>query len=102
MGDERRIVRRWRGGGGCGCGCASVLVVLTLGLVLTVFNAGIGIGVSVRIPLTDSNLTVAGSVGKKEKAADALPNYVGGKVRGNQDLNDQWNDTTMWGADRTA
>ena len=102
MGDERRIVRRWRGGGGCGCGCASVLVVLTLGLVLTVFNAGIGIGVSVRIPLTDSNLTIAGSVGKKEKAADALPNYVRGKLGGNQNFINQSNTLTIWVAEGTA
>src|SRR5207244_1142030 len=85
---------RW-GGGGCGCGCASVLVVLTLGLVLTVFNAGMRIGVSVRIPLTDSNLTIAGSVGKKEKAADALPNYVRGKLGGNQNFINQSNTLTI-------
>src|SRR2546428_13784191 len=102
MDDERRIVRRWRGGGGCGCGCASVLVVLTLGLVLTVFNAGIGIGVSVRIPLTDSNLTIAGSVGKKEKAADALPNYVRGKLGGNQNFINQPNTLTIWGSEGTS
>src|SRR5438094_7932650 len=102
MGDERRIVRRWRGGGGCGCGCASVLVVLTLGLVLTVFNAGIGIGVSVRIPLTDSNLTIAGSVGKKENAADALPNYVRRKIGGNQIIYNHYTPLSYWSDNRAA
>src|SRR2546421_13083000 len=86
MGDERRSRRPWRRGGGCGCGCASVLVVLTLGLLLSLFNAGVGIGVSVRIPLTESNLTVAGSVGKQDKAPDALPGYVHGKLGGNQNF----------------
>lgn len=102
MGDERRIVRRWRGGGSCGCGCASFIVVLTLGLVLSLFNAGLGIGVSVRIPLTDSNLTIAGSVGKKDKAPDALPSYVHGKLGGNQNFINQSNTLTIWVAEGTA
>src|SRR5207245_10562895 len=63
--------RRWRGGrGGCGCGCASIFVVLTAGLLLSLFSADVGIGVSVRVPFTESNITIAGSVGKKDKAAE--------------------------------
>ena len=77
-------------------------MVLTLGLVLSLFNAGIGIGVSVRIPLTESNLTIAGSVGKKEKAADALPSYVRGKLGGNQNFINQSNTLTIWVAEGTA
>ena len=102
MGDARKREWRWRGGGRCGCGCASFIVVLTLGLVLSLFNAGVGIGVSVRIPLTDSNLTIAGSVGKKEKAADALPSYVRGKLGGNQNFINQSNTLTIWVAEGTA
>ncbi|TMF69477.1 MAG: hypothetical protein E6H82_12810 [Chloroflexi bacterium] len=102
MGDERRSRRPWRRGGGCGCGCASVLVVLTLGLLLSIVNAGVGIGVSARIPLTDSNLTVAGSVGKKDKAPDALPGYVHGKLGGNQNFINQSNTLTIWVAEGTA
>ena len=102
MGDARKREWRWRGGGRCGCGCASFIVVLTLGLVLSLFNAGVGIGVSVRIPLTDSNLTIAGSVGKKEKAADALPSYVRGTLGGNQNFINQSNTLTIWVAEGTA
>jgi hypothetical protein len=101
--DERR--RRWRRSGGCtggGSGCASVLVVLTAGLILSLFDADVGLGVSARIPLTDSNVTVAGSVGKKEKAPEALPPYVHGKLGGNQNFINQSNTLTIWVAEGTA
>jgi hypothetical protein len=104
MSEERRRDRRWRWGdrGGCGGGCASIVVVLTVGLVLSLFSAAVGIGASVRIPFTSSNLTVAGSVGKKEKAVDALPGYVRGKLGGNQNLINQSNTLTIWVAEGTA
>jgi hypothetical protein len=73
-------------GGACGGGCASVLVVLTVGLLLTLFNAAISVGASVRIPFTSSNLTVAGSVGAKQKALEALPGYTSGRLGGNQNF----------------
>src|SRR5438093_11637493 len=102
MHEERR--RRWGGSrtGGCGCGCASIFVVLTAGLVLSLFNAGVGIGVSARIPFTESNITVAGSVGKKDKAADALPAYVHGRLGGNKNFINQSNTLTIWVAEATA
>src|SRR5438034_9234626 len=88
--------RRWsRSTRGCGCGCASVFVVLTAGLLLTLFNSSIGIGVSVRVPFTESNLTIAGSVGKKEKAADALPPYGRGKLASDPTFIDQSNPLTI-------
>jgi hypothetical protein len=77
-------------------------VVLTAGLLLSLFNAGIGIGVSARIPFTDSNVTIAGSVGKKDKAADALPRYVHGRLGGNQNFINQSNTLTIWVAEGTA
>ena len=77
MSSEAGTQRGWhrgRGGrGGGGCGCASLIVVLTVGLLLTLFNTAIGVGVSVRVPFTASNVTLAGSVGKKEKAPESLP-----------------------------
>ena len=95
--------RRWScGTRGCGCGCASVFVVLTAGLLLTLFNSSIGLGVSVRVPFTESNLTIAGSVGKKEKAADALPPYVRSKLASNQSFINQSNTLTIWVAEGTA
>ncbi len=79
-----------------------MFVVLTAGLVLSLFNADIGIGVSARIPFTESNITIAGSVGKKDKAAEALPPYVHGRLGGNQNFINQSNTLTLWVAEGTA
>jgi hypothetical protein len=67
--------------------------VLTVGIVLSLFNAGVGAGVSVRIPFTQSNLTVAGSIGAKDKAVGSLPAYTEGRLGGNQNFFN--NSTTM-------
>ena len=102
MSEERRRWR-WRGDGGpFGCGCASLFVVLTAGLVLSLFSADVGIGLSARIPLTESNVTLAGSVGKKDRAPDALPPYVHGKLGGNQNFVNQSTTLTIWVAEGTA
>jgi hypothetical protein len=101
MSEERERRRGYRPGRG-GCGCASVIVVLTLGLLLSLFSADIGIGASVRIPFTDANLTIAGSVGKKEKAVDALPSYVRGRLASNKDFINQSSTLTIWVAEGTA
>jgi len=102
MDDGRRDRRGWRGGG-CGGGCASVIVVLTFGLILSLFNAAVGIGVSVRVPFTSStNVTLAGSVGKKDKAPDALPPYVHGKLGGNQNFINGSQTLTIWVAEGTV
>ena len=99
--EERR--RRWRGPSGPGgCGCASIIVVLTVGLLLSLFNTAVGIGVSVRVPFTEANVTVAGSVGKKDQAPDALPGYVHGRLGGNQNFINQSNSLTIWVAEGTA
>ncbi len=90
------------GRGGCGCGCASVLVVLTAGLLLSLFNADIGIGLSVRIPFTQSNITVAGSVGKKEKVTEVLPAYTRERLGGNQNFINQSTTLTIGPAEGTG
>jgi hypothetical protein len=82
---EKGRSRPWRGGT-WGCGCTSVVVVLTVGLVLSLFNAAIGLGASVRIPFTSSNLTIAGSLGTKNKAPEVLPGYTQGRLGGNQNF----------------
>ncbi len=71
---------------GCGCGCAGFFLVLTVGIVLSLFQADAGVGVSIRLPFTESNLTVAGVVGAKDKAVGALPGYVQERVGGNQNF----------------
>src|SRR6202795_616779 len=78
---------------GCGCGCGGFLLVLTVGILLSLFRSDVGIGVSVRIPFTGSNFTVAGSLGAKDKAHDALPAYTEGRLGGNQNFFN--NSTTM-------
>jgi len=88
--------------GGCGAGCASVLVVLTIGLVLSLFSIAIGIGASIRVPFTDSNLTLAGSVGQKQKAVESLPNYAEGRLGGNQNFINHTTTLTIGPAEGTA
>ncbi len=96
MSKEGRRPRRYRPRGCGGCGCASIIVVLTVGLLLSLLNAAIGIGASIRVPLTDSNLTIAGSVGTKAHAADVMPGYVHGKLGSNQDFINHSNTLTIW------
>jgi hypothetical protein len=45
-------------------------------------DAVFGIGVSVGIPFTQSNVTVAGSIGTKDKVVDGLPSYTHGRLAG--------------------
>ena len=78
---------------GCGCGGGGFLLVLTVGILLSLFNTGVGVGVSVRIPFTQSNLTIAGSIGAKDKAVASLPEYTDGRLGGNQNFFN--NSTTM-------
>ena len=87
---------------GCGCGCAGFFLVLTVGIVLSLFNTGIGVGVSVRIPLTSSNLTVAGSIGPKAKAVSSLPTYTDGRLGGNQNFFNNSTTMTIGPAEGTA
>ena len=69
------------------------MLVLTVGILLSLFQSDVGIGVSVRIPFTGRNLTVAGSLGAKDKAQGALPAYTEGRLGGNQNFFN--NSTTM-------
>jgi hypothetical protein len=90
--------RPWRGGG-WGCGCTSVVVVLTAGLVLSLFNWAIGLGASVRVPFTSSNVTIAGSLGAKQKAPQVLPNYTRERLGGNQNFINHSSTLTIWPAE---
>jgi len=71
---------------GCGCGGGLFFFVLTVGILLSLLNVGIGIGASVRVPFTQSNLTVAGVVGAKDKAVAAFPSYTDGRLGANQNF----------------
>jgi hypothetical protein len=61
-------------------------VVLTVGIALSLFNTDFGVGLSARIPFTQSNITVAASIGAKDKAPDALPGYTHGRLGSNQNF----------------
>jgi hypothetical protein len=96
MNDQSGGRPRWRTryrNRGCGCSGGGFLLVLTVGILLSLFNTGVGVGVSVRIPFTQSNLTVAGSIGAKDKAVGSLPEYTDGRLGGNQNFFN--NSTTM-------
>jgi hypothetical protein len=67
-------------------GCGTFVFVFVLGGALSLFNAVFGLGLSVGIPFTQSNVTVAGSIGAKEKAPDALPSYARDRLAGNQNF----------------
>jgi hypothetical protein len=96
--------KRWGRGGcvGCGSGCGGFLLVLLLGGALSLFNAVFGLGASVGIPFTQSNVTVAGSIGTKEKTVDALPSYTQGRLAGNQNFINQSSTVTVGPAEGAA
>lgn len=101
--DRSRGARvRWRGRGRYGCGLAGFFVVLTVGIILSLFNVVFGVGVSVRVPFTTSNVTLAGSLGAKDKAVGALPSYTQGRLAGNQNFFNNSTTTTIGPAEGTA
>lgn len=84
--------RRWtRGPGGCGClsGCGTFIFVFLVGGLLSLFGSVFGLGLSIGIPLTQSNVTVAGSIGTKAKITEGLPTYVRDRLAGNQNFINQ-------------
>jgi hypothetical protein len=93
---------RWRSRGGYGCSFAGFFLVLTVGIILSLFNFVIGVGVSVRVPFTTSNVTIAGSLGAKDKAVGALPAYTRGRLGGNQNFFNNSTTTTIGPAEGAA
>jgi len=76
--------------------------VLVLGGVLSLFSAVFGVGVSIGIPFTESNVTVAGSIGTKDKVVEALPSYTRGRLAGNQNFINQSGTLTIGPAEGAA
>jgi hypothetical protein len=105
MAEDRRSRRpESRSGGGCtrrggGCGCAFPSVVIVVGIILALFGANLGIGLSARVPFTESNFTIAGSVGGKQMAMETLPEYVRPKVADNENFINQSITLTIWPAE---
>jgi hypothetical protein len=71
---------------GCGSGCGGFLLVLVLGGALSLFNIAFSAGVSVQVPFTASNFTATGSIGAKDKAVEALPDYAQGNLASNENF----------------
>lgn len=65
---------------GLSIGCTSPLGVLIIGLGLSLFNSALGGGFSARLPLTDVNIAIAGSIGSKDRSRKALPDYLEDKI----------------------
>jgi hypothetical protein len=85
-GNEGKKMRSRARGCGCWSGCGGFLLVFVLGGALSLFNAVFGLGISAGVPFTQSNVTVAGSIGAKDKAAGALPTYAKDRLAGNQNF----------------
>jgi len=82
---------------GCaGCGC-----VLTVGMLLSLLGLAIGGGCSVRIPGTESNITLAGSVGSKAKTELVLPAYSKNLIGDNTNFINQTHSLTIGPAQGT-
>ena len=60
-----------------------------LGGALSLFSSVFGIGLSVGIPFTQSNVTMAGAIGAKEKVTEGLPGYARERLAGNQNFINQ-------------
>lgn len=90
--------RRWaRGPGGCGClsGCGTFVFIFLGGGLLSLFGSVFGLGLSIGIPLTQSNVTLAGSIGTKAKITEGLPTYVRGRLAGNENFINQSGTVTV-------
>ncbi|MGH2471094.1 MAG: hypothetical protein ACRDG6_01635 [Candidatus Limnocylindria bacterium] len=97
--------RRWsRGPGGCGCisGCGTFIFIFLVGGLLSLFGSVFGVGLSIGIPLTQSNVTVAGSIGTKAKITEGLPIYVRERLAGNQNFINQSGTLTVGPAEGAA
>jgi hypothetical protein len=97
--------RRWsRGPGGCGClsGCGTFIFVFLAGGLLSLFGAVFGLGLSVGIPFTQSNVTMAGSIGTKVKITEGLPVYVRDRLAGNENFINQSGTITVGPAEGAA
>ena len=86
VGDGKKRWRQRPGCVGCGPGCGGFLFVIVLGGILSIFPAAFGLGVSVGVPFMQSNITVAGGIGAKDKVMGTLPEYTRDRVGGNKNF----------------
>ena len=60
--------------------------MIVLGGILSIFPAAFGLAVSVGVPFMQSNITVAGGIGAKDKVVGTLPEYTRSRVGGNENF----------------
>lgn len=79
---------RWPRGDRLGCGgtIGGFLLVIVLGGALSFFAMALGITASVGVPFMESNITMAGAIGSKDRVIGALPTYARERVAGNQNF----------------
>jgi hypothetical protein len=77
-------------------GFAGFFVVITIGLVLMLLNIGFSLGLTFRIPTTNSNLSLVGCLGEKNKAINSLPSYLRNRIASNRDFINHTMTTTIW------
>lgn len=70
--------------------------MLTIGLILALLGGALGITASVHIPATHSNLTLAGSIGKKELTRAVLAPYARKTFGQNNSFINHSNSLTIW------
>jgi hypothetical protein len=89
---------------GCGClsGCGTFIFVFLVGGLLSLFGSVFGLGLSIGIPATQSNVTVAGSIGTKTRISEGLPSYVRERLAGNQNFINQSGTLTVGPAEGAA
>ena len=91
------MTKRWRGGPGCGClsGCGTLIFVFLVGGALSLFGVAFALGFSAGIPFTQSNATIAGAIGTKDKVVQSLPSYTRSRLAGNQNFINQSTTVTV-------
>lgn len=77
-------------------GWSFFFLVLTAGLILAAFGITVGIGASIKVPATDLNFSLGGSLGKKEEVKQILPIYLQNRITDNNTLFNHSTTLTIW------
>lgn len=77
-------------------GLSFFFLVLTFGIIFALINISVGVGASLRIPFTQANFSIGGSLGNKTTVKQALPNYLSSKIADNEAFFNQSHTLTLW------
>lgn len=98
----RRMRRARRDRLGCGRTIGGFLLVTLRGGALSFFATALGFSISVGVPFTESNMTMAGAIGAKDRVIGALPTYTRERVAGNQNFINKTTSLTIGPAEGLA